>query len=210
MLKKVKLKKCKVCKSEFQQFVSTQIACGYECALIYVKQQTKKEIEKKKQAEKKENMVQKKKFYDNDKRHQLKLTQKSFNKLRKLQELKWFSDKGVEPECISCGKKNMDWACGHYKTVGSQGWLRFDMKNTYLQCNRYCNMALSGNISGNKNTRGFTQGLIDRFGEKESSLIFDYCSKDNSKKWGCEELIEMRASFNQQIRKLEAIIKELT
>lgn len=197
---------CKVCNKEYTPYSSTSKACSYECALVIAKIQQKNAsdriIRNKKKAEKKANRIQKKEFYANNRRHQLKLTQAVFNKLRKLQELKWFKDNNLEPECVSCGKTNMDWCCGHYKTVGSQGWLRFDVVNTYLQCNRYCNMALSGNISGNKNTRGFTQGLIERFGEIKAKEIFYHCNKDSTKKWNCEELIKMRAEFNKEIRSL--------
>ena len=75
--------------------------------------------------------------------------------------------------------------------------------NTYLACNRYCNKALSGNISGNKTTRGFLVGLHERFGDKEGDRIIDYCDVVNAKKWTCEELILMRKDFNKQIRELE-------
>ncbi len=97
----------------------------------------------------------------------------------------------------------MDWCCGHYKTVGAQGRLRFDEKNTYLQCNKYCNMSLSGNISGNKNTHGYTQGLILRFGAEAAEGLIDYCEVNTAvKKWKGEELQSLRRDFNEQIRLL--------
>lgn len=150
--------------------------------------------------------AQKKDFKLSDTKEQHALTQPVFNKLRVLQEFKWFSDKGLEPECISCGKKNMDWCCGHLKTRGSQGGLRYDVLNTFLQCNRYCNMGLSGNISGNATTRGYITGLHERFGE-EAKEIIDYCETNTKiKKWTGQELSEMRTSFNQQIRELEKLM----
>jgi hypothetical protein len=131
-------------------------------------------------------------------------TQKAFNKMRVLQELKWFSDRGQEPECISCGKTKMDWCAGHYKTVGSSPALRYDPNCVFTQCNRYCNQALSGNISGNAKTRGYTQGLIDRFGEEEGRRIIDYCTEHMADKarFTCDELEEMRKGFNATIREL--------
>lgn len=137
---------------------------------------------------------------------QHKQTQKAFNKMRVLQEKLWFKERNSEPECISCGKTNMDWCCGHFKTRGSQPELRYDEKNTYLQCNKYCNMALSGNISGNKNTRGYVAGLRWRFGNKKAQEILSYCEKNHVKKWTCEELEEMRKGFNVKIRQLEKLI----
>ena len=96
----------------------------------------------------------------------------------------------------------MDWCCGHLKTVASQGWLRYDETNTYLQCNRYCNKALSGNISGNKKTRGYLVGLEERFGEVRALKIINYCETDRVRSWSCEELSEMRKGFNAASRYL--------
>ncbi len=130
-------------------------------------------------------------------------TQISFNKMRVLQEKLWYLKKGQQPECISCGKKE-DFCCGHFKTRGSQGNLRYDVKNTYLQCNKYCNMSLSGNINGDKSTRGYTQGLFDRFGDEQAEGIIHYCETSTEvKKWAWQELEAMRKEFNKNIRELE-------
>ena len=67
-------------------------------------------------------------------------------------------------------------------------------------------MGLSGNIEGNANTRGYKQGLIDRFGENKAREINEYCEKDRVKKWSGQELISMRKKFSAEIRKLEKIL----
>ena len=180
--KPIKQKTCPICKGKFTPFQTTQRVDSPECALEFNRQ---KDIKK----TKKRDIAAKKAFYDKDLKWQHKQTQPVFNKLRKLQELKWFKDKGLEPECISCGKKDMDWCCGHLKTVGSQGALRYSEINSYLQCNRYCNMGLSGNINGNSSTRGYLVGLVHRFGAVEAARITDYCDVNRVKKWTCEELI---------------------
>ena len=98
----------------------------------------------------------------------------------------------------------MDWCCGHFKTRGAQSNLRYDKNNTFLQCNRYCNMGLSGNISGDKNTRGYIQGLFDRFGKRRAQEIIDYCETETSpRKFTGLELESMRKEFNKQIKMLE-------
>lgn len=146
--------------------------------------------------------AKKKEFNLNDVKYQHSLTQPVFNRLRVQEELEWFKSRGLEPECISCGKKNMDWCCGHLKTRGAQGNLRYDKSNTFLQCNRYCNMGLSGNISGDKNTRGYIQGLFDRFGDKRAQEIIDYCETETSpRKFTGKELEQMRKEFNKEIKK---------
>ena len=175
-----------------------------KCLKAYGINQTDKLLKKVKQRQKKEDNKRKKKFYDNDLPHQKKLTQDVYNRLRKLQEFEWFTVRGLIPECISCGKQNMDWCNGHFKTVKTQGAIRYDPINNYLQCNRYCNKALSGNIYGNKNTRGYLAGLKSRFGEEEANKIIAYCEIDRIKIWECDELIEMRKKFNREIRCLLA------
>lgn len=130
-------------------------------------------------------------------------TQTVFNKMRVLEEKLWFYSNGLESECISCGKTNMDWCCGHFKTRGSQSYLRYDRKNTYLQCNRYCNQALSGNIGGTKTTRGYKKGLFERFGEEKCREIIEYCETNTrTATWTCGELEKMRKEFNKEIRRL--------
>ena len=125
--------------------------------------------------------------------------------MRVLEEMLWFEMVGLEPTCISCNKPNMDWCCGHFKTRGAQPELRYDRKNTYLQCNKYCNSSLSGNIEGNKNTRGYKQGLIDRFGEAEAAEIVEHCENFTLlDKWSWQELEAMRKQFNKKIRLLES------
>ena len=193
-MKPIKPKKCAICKNKFKPFQTTQRTCSIKCSLVHGRNRM---LAKQDKAYKELKV----KFKANDIRNQHKLTQAAFNKLRKLQEIKWFTDRGLEPECISCGKTKMDWCCGHLKTVGSSGSHRYSEDNTKLQCNRYCNMGLSGNINGNKTTRGYLQGLIDRFGRVEAKRITDSLA-DEVKKWQCDELIQMRKEFNAEIRKL--------
>lgn len=202
-LKPIKLKKCSICKGEYKPFSSTARVCSPTCAIEFNRQKDIKTEKKKASKAKKEHALRKKIFQVNDVKKQLALTQTVFNKLRRLQEFEWFKSRGLEPECISCGKKNMDWCNGHFKTVGSQGALRFDPMNSYLQCNRYCNKALSGNIEGNKSTRGYKVGLVVRFGENEAGDIISYCEVDRVKKWTGPELFEMRKEFNKQIKSIE-------
>jgi Bacteriophage Lambda NinG protein len=186
---------------------STQKVCSPGCALKLVRSDNAKKAEKATKAVHKQYRKDKRDLDRSSLKWQHKKTQQVFNKLRRLEELKWFQDRGLEPECISCGKTNMDWCCGHFKTVGAQGALRYDRVNTYLQCNRYCNMGLSGNIEGNKTTRGYKQGLIDRFGADKAAEIIDYCETNTAiVKWEWRQLESMRGEFNAKIRELESLL----
>ena len=147
--------------------------CSLECMSSYGADTVRKDRKKEEAKLNKMHRQERRDFNAKDIRWQHKTCTVAFNKSRVMEELAWFAERGLEPECISCARKNMDWCCGHLKTVGSAGSLRYDRKNTYLQCNKYCNMSLSGNISGNKNTRGYLQGLKDRFGHKEGKEMID-------------------------------------
>lgn len=194
-------KRCRNCKSykltESMININGAYFCNINGATTYA-------FKNKEKGKKIKHVAQKKNFQLSDTKKQHGLTQPVYNRLRVLEELEWFKSQGLEPECISCAKKNMDWCCGHFKTRGAQGNLRYDKNNTFLQCNRYCNMGLSGNISGDKNTRGYIQGLFDRFGDKRAQEIIDYCETETApRKFTGLELEAMRKEFNKQIKMLE-------
>jgi len=190
------------CRSKFEKtFTSTQNVCGMKCAFAY-NAETK---EKKKKAQITQNRKALREHNRRNIRWQHTLTQKAFNRMRVLEEMEWFRVRGLEPECISCGKTHMDWCCGHFKTVGAQSELRYDRMNTHLQCNRACNCALSGNISGNKTSRGYLKGLVARYGESAYDVISHCETPTGRKPWTWEELESMRVKFNAQIRKLEEL-----
>ena len=137
------------------------------------KKKREKEIraaENKEKKARREARRRKIKFYANDVNHQLTITQRVFNRMVKLEKIAEALRAGKNPVCISCGKpftfdQIHDFAAGHYKTVGAHEELRFNTLNVELQCNRYCNKGLSGNINGNKNSHGYMVGLAYKYGE---------------------------------------------
>ena len=202
------MRKCLHCKTELPKVSeSTPIEakgyCSFEHMADYGLIKAKASIAKK--AKQKAQKASKDRL-DLNRRHlpwQHEQCKTSFNRLRVQEELQWFAERGLEPKCISCSKVQMDWCCGHYKTVGAQSGLRYDRQNTFLQCNRYCNKGLSGNIAGNKNTRGYTQGLADRFGQAEADKIIEYCEARTAPvKWDWQELEAWRKEWNIKYREL--------
>lgn len=201
-------RRCKQCGDYVTKFIKHPI--GVFCTdkhmfdFISDKQQKQRErqLAKAKTAKKKLEKTNKKALIDLNRRTlkwQHKQTQPVFNKLRRLQELKWFEDRGLEPVCISCQKPigNDQWCNGHLKTVGSNGRLRYDPVNSYLQHNRQCNMGKSGDVANYKD------GVIMRFGEDEGQLIIDYCESNNSPiKRSWQDIESMRKEFNRKIREL--------
>lgn len=154
----------------------------------------------------KEARTNKREYYRKDVKWQHKKTQPVFNKMRVLQERLYYIKQGLEPICISCSKTigGDQWCCGHFKTVGAQGRLRYDEKNTHLQHNHSCNMHLSGDIAGTKNTHGYREGLLIRYGAEKGKEIIEYCESNQSPyKWTWQEVEQIRTDCNAEIRKLE-------
>ena len=200
-------KKCK-CHGEFQlseSLIKTPkgLFCSYDLAIKWAHEQTSKRISREKVKDKRILVKANKKAVRDLNRESLKWqhskTQPVFNKLRRMQEFKWFSDRGLEPVCISCEKPlgNDQWCNGHYKSVGANGRLRYDFKNSYLQHNNHCNKHLSGDA------KRYEMGLISRFGDDVGREIIAYCEENNSpikRTW--QELEELRKTFNKEVKQL--------
>lgn len=200
MNKQPKQKHCAVCQNEFTPRNTLQKVCCASCALDYAQGVKAKEYKKQASAAKRD-------YYRQDVKWQLKKCQPVFNLLRRLQEIKWYRDCGMEPICISCSGTigNDEWCNGHFKSVGSSSSLRFDPRNSYLQHNKRCNSALSADINGTPTTHGYKKGLILRFGEKEGQEIIDYCEQNAAAvtRWDWQELESMRKEWNKEIRELK-------
>ncbi len=184
-------KTCAICETPFTpQYNTTQRTCDASCAIVYARNKaltkTNKAITKRARD-----------FKANTLKHQHNLTRTVFNRLRVLEELKRFKDQGKEPSCISCGKTKRDWCCGHFKTVGARGDLRYDTRNTYLQCNFHCNCSKSGNIPG------YIEGLSDRLGPNGYAALEDYLEVRQDNNWTIESLKIFRKECSKQLRELE-------
>jgi len=145
MLKAKKSKKCKFCKAEFSPFNTLQITCSIPCSIKYVNVKTDKEFKKKARKDRKT-------FNNNDRKYLLDKAQIACNKYIRLRDFN-------EP-CISCGttKPDIQYCAGHFKTRGARPDLRFNELNIFKQCNKHCNLSLSGNIGE------YRPRLIDKIG----------------------------------------------
>lgn len=210
------MRKCRVCEMPFKpRFHSMEQDCSDDCTIKWLRspaaqkgmsaarRQVDRYHKQVKKDGKKKSLEFKRQVQLQDVDYQIKTTQPVFNRMRVLEELRWFADRGIEPFCISCKRTKMDWSCGHFKTRGAQGNLRFCRFNTHLQCNWRCNRNLSGNINGDKTSIGYKAGLLLRFGD-EGQRIIDYCETHTEKvKWDPEYLISFRAECRAKIRTLE-------
>lgn len=192
-------RRCRCCKTyrpvEDGKVINKAFFCDLNCATTYAMDKGLKASAKKERAKHKQAKERVKSY-----RTKMAEMQTIFNKLRRLQELKWFKDRGQEPTCISCGKPlgNDQWCNGHFKTVGARPDLRFDPINSYLQHNHRCNKMLSGDIDGYK------EGLKRRFGEEEANRIIDYCNTEQPTiKWSDDEIAHIKQLWRKEIRELE-------
>lgn len=211
-------RKCKQCSSEIPTFAASKTPwekeklCSVECASTWGLNKARKEKAKQVQKTKRDAQAQAKaarqksrNFKANDIPKQLQLTRDRFNRWQKLEKYAALA----EATCISCDKvanlENLgEFACGHFKTVGAHEELRFNTLNTELQCNRYCNKGLSGNITGNKQSHGYISGLAMRYGQEARDMRLAYLERPHPNfTRDAKQLQIVRTWCNARIRILE-------
>lgn len=175
--------------------------CSPNCALDilgagWAKQREQQEKARKRAERKqdKQHRQQKRENKQNDRKYQFKLTK------REAQKLANRIDKDLP--CICCGRERdgIQFCGGHCKSAGGHPELALDLRNIHGQANQLCNMQKSGNISGDKHSKGFKQGIIDRYGR----ALLDYLEKYHPpKNETCEELIQIRALYAAEIRYID-------
>lgn len=200
--------KCPICRQPATQRFGLKLFCSLEHAAEWAKNAQIKSRAKKEREDRQSQRQQRKS--DRERLAKLKSSrewasecQDVFNKMRRLEELIWFKERGLEPTCISCQKPlgNDIWSCGHYKTRGARQDLAFDRKNTFLQHLMNCNKSKSGDI------RGFQIGLAARFGDEFAKQVIDYCEivqpipKRNTDDW-----IALKVEWNKEIRRLQKLL----
>jgi hypothetical protein len=194
--------KCPICKSPATQKFGLKLFCGYEHAAEWAKSSLdKRKAREKTQARK----------VDREKLKLLKTrsewaseVQQVFNKMRRLEELLWFKQQGLEPICISCQKPlgGDVWACGHYKTRGARSDLALERLNTHLQHNFGCNSNKSGDVDGQK------IGYALRYGKEQAEIILaDLEVRREVPKRTADEWDAMKKEFNAEIRRLQKLLE---
>lgn len=193
--------KCPICKQPATQKFGLKLFCSIEHAIEWAKNaQDKRRAKKKAEARRKDreklNSLKKQSEWADE-------TQTIFNKMRRLEELVWFKEQGLEPVCFSCQKPlgNDIWACGHYKTRGARSDLAFERLNTHLQHNFGCNSNKSGDVDGQK------IGYVLRYGkERAEQILADLDVRREVKKRTPEEWMAMKKAYNAEIRRLEKLL----
>lgn len=181
-MKKLPRKKpCKQCYKVFQPERPIQPCCSPRCAIDYT-------IAQKAKKEKKQLAVDRREFKLNDKSIQTNLAQKAFNRYIRLRD--------AELPCISCGTTNHVIMCaGHFRSRGAVPALRFDEFNVNKQCNKRCNLELSGNIPG------YRDGLIAKYGQDKLEWLEGH---HEPKKYTVQDLVEIKLKYLKLCREMEA------
>ena len=179
--------KCKVCRSEFVKRSMTHKCCTPDCAEIFGREQTKKQVAKKEREETKVRKEKLKRLAD-----WIADAQVVFNKFIRLR------DAGLP--CICCGRfasgffrLGGDFDCGHYRSRGSAQHLRFNPDNAHAQlkqCNRW----------GAGRAVDYRIGLIQRIGLERVEALE---ANNTPHKWTVEELKEIIATYRRKIKELE-------
>jgi len=174
------MKKCrsKGCDNEFVQYSTLQNLC-VPCSIAKGRKIEAKE-ERKEHQKRKDNLLT---LSDH-----MKLTQAVFNK--------WIRLRDARESCISCGTQNpnVQYCAGHYFTRGGHPELRFDELNVHKQCNKHCNLELSGNIAA------YRVNLIRKIGQD----AMDYLEGPHDpKNYTIDDLKQIRKYYAKLSRELE-------
>jgi len=182
------MKKCKVCKTAFKPFSSTQVACSHVCAIEFAVMQREKNkklavaFEKRQDKEKREKLKRRGEYIEE--------AQTAFNSFIRER------DRAAGHACISSGRP-LDWAgnavdAGHYRSRGSAPHLRFDERNCHAQ-SKHDNRYAAGNAAG------YRIGLIERLGiDAVEALEAD----QEPRKYTIDELAAIKREYAAKARKL--------
>lgn len=191
-------KKCKQCKKFFQPTRPIQPCCQYKCELAYALEYDKKKANdhqfqerKRIKKEAREARKAKREYRDNNYPIQFDMT--------KTIVQRWAGGiRDAGNPCMSCGTTaDVQYCGGHYRTAGGNPELSLDTRNIHRQCNKNCNMHLSGNIYGHGKTKGYRAGLIEVYGQDYVDWLD---GPHKAKNYTCDQLREIRAYYAKLTR----------
>jgi hypothetical protein len=170
--------RCRNCKEKFEPIRFNMKYCQKdECIRVFV-EKTKEKAWK----EKKQKMQQELETIQD----YVKMTQIIFNKFIRLR------DKGQV--CISCQKPALKENAGHFFNANNHWNVRFDERNTHLQC-EHCNTYLSGNLLE------YRTNLINKIGNSEFLILEAEARK--TRKFTKDELKKIITEYKQKVKQLE-------
>lgn len=175
-VQKLRAKKCRVCKVEYQPTRPLQCVCSPSCAIEKAKSASKK-IEREERRVAKEKLKRRADW--------MREAQQAFNA--------FIRERDKLMPCISCGRHHQgQYHAGHYRTVGGNPELRFEELNCSKQC-APCNDHLHGNIVN------YRIQLIQRIGLERVEWLE---GKHDPKHYSIEDLKNIKATYKQKLKEL--------
>ena len=179
-------RRCRWCKQYGSpadgQIINGAFYCSLDHAIAYGKAKAP-------QALRKAHRAQKAAYVAKDTTRLKNSTQAAVNKLCRL------LDQGRP--CISCGRPDEGGRkrnASHYKSRGSNSFLRYDLRNLTMSCSR-CNLELSGNLLG------YREGILERYGQ----AMLDYLdSAPRLRDWTPDELRQITKEARAEIKRIES------
>lgn len=185
MVVKLNKRKCKSCGLQFQKVRPLQNTCSIPCAITYANKA--KEHNKRLEAKKERKVYKDTKEKLKSRQDHLREAQRHFNA--------YIRERDKDKPCISCNSSwSNQYAAGHYRTVGSMPQLRFEELNVHKQCNRYCNLELSGNILN------YRRGLILRIGVEKLEWLEGH---HEAKHYTIDEIKAIKVKYKQLTKELK-------
>ncbi|MEJ5903808.1 recombination protein NinG [Pseudomonas kermanshahensis] len=182
----MKQKTCKSCGAKFRPSLSTQKACGVQCALELAKKPENQAVARKAIAQRERQEIQVRKQKLKSRADYVKEAQAVFNQ--------WVRLRDEAQPCISCGRHHQGkYDAGHYRTTAACPELRFDPLNVHKQCSP-CNTQLSGNIVE------YRLELIRRIGQERVDWIE---GPHEAKRYTIDDLKAIKAEYRAKIKHLK-------
>ncbi|MCC8376393.1 MULTISPECIES: recombination protein NinG [Photorhabdus] len=196
-MKKLRIRKCKACRREYQPVRQLQNTCSIECAIVKGSKDQKKKKEKLERELKKKQQQELAEKKDKLKARRLAIKPRSYfiqQAQRSVNAYIRYRDK--DKPCVSCGAcESSRWDAGHYRTTSAAPQLRFDERNIQRQC-IVCNQHHSGNLVL------YRIELIERIGIEAVENIE---SNHDRHRWTIEECKAIKAEFDEKLKKLRSL-----
>lgn len=176
-----KAKRCRSCRAEFVPSRPMQVACGVPCALVLAKVQEEKQRKSLDQIERKAIRAAKQRI--KSRADHMREAQAAVNEYVRLRDR--------DLPCVSCGRHHDgQYHAGHYRTVGANPELRFDLLNIHKQC-APCNNHKSGDIVN------YRIELVRRIG---AEMVAWLEGPHEPKKYTIQDLEAIKAKFRAMVR----------
>lgn len=196
-----KPKACRVCSEQFVPRRLAQVVCSVPCAADYARQrrESMEDRERRRLQKLERREIRAKKEEMKPRRKVVREAQIAFNRYIRLRD--------AGKPCISCGRNDGQvaaqavggtWDAGHYRTVGANPELRFELLNAHRQC-KQCNRDHSGRVAD------YRINLIERIGLEAVEWLE---GPHEPKRYRIDELRALAAEYRAKARELERATTE--